>query len=429
MFTDFIKHYDLIRSILRDVFLYGCFSRDDYENKKRGSSRKVSYEMRRIQQYIEKDFIKFDRDGKTKLLSLSYDSITNTKNFLVSTYLNKSFTKADLKLYYCILLALNHYDKTITLKELEEFFVGNELLDYDKISSKTIERKLKELCDSMGLVTCEKQGRGKSYGIAQDILRNLKDEEIVNLYLVTALYKNVLFPNMAGYYFQDTLKQYMSFHRNMTKDYEDVFQYQKLHFHPIIEEEILWKLIKAISKNRKIKIEYKLSENRQVRYNKEIVIPYKIRYDVDCGRFYLVAFYNERCFVSRLDRIQEIHILDEDYSEEGLIEKYNFSMGKSWSSVHLNGESSPQTLKFKVMIESNSEMYIIDRIKGELKTYSVEKQEENTFVFTKEVNDCYEMIPWIRGYCGKIEVMEPRYVRRKINSDWKEMLKNYGVIS
>jgi len=28
MFSDFIKHYNIIRDILRDCFLYGCFSRD-----------------------------------------------------------------------------------------------------------------------------------------------------------------------------------------------------------------------------------------------------------------------------------------------------------------------------------------------------------------------------------------------------------------
>ncbi|ADL53082.1 helix-turn-helix transcriptional regulator [Clostridium cellulovorans] len=429
MFNDFIKHYDLIRSILRDVFLYGCFSREDYENKKIVSSRKVSYEMRRIQQYIEKDFIKFDREGKTKLLSLSYDSITNTKNFLVSTYLNKSFTKADLLLYYHILLALNYQDGAINFKQLEEFLLDKELLDYDKISSKTIERKLKELSESMGLINCEKQGRVKQYSLAKDILKDLDNKEIVCLYLVTSLYKNIIFPNIGGYYFQDTLKQYMNFHRNINENYEDIFQYQKLHFHPIIEEEILWKLIKAISEKRKIKIEYNLNKNRRIRYDDEAVIPYKIRYDVECGRFYLVAFQKDRCLVARLDRITEVKILEEHYQVEELLEKYSSAMENSWSATQLNGKSQLQTLKFKITIKDNNEMYIVEKMKRELKTYTAYEDGENSFIFTKDVNDCYEMIPWIRGYYGKIEVIEPSYIRRKINNDLKEMLKNYGVIS
>ncbi len=35
MFNDFIKHYNIIRLILRDVFLYGCFSREDLGEKRK----------------------------------------------------------------------------------------------------------------------------------------------------------------------------------------------------------------------------------------------------------------------------------------------------------------------------------------------------------------------------------------------------------
>ena len=47
----------------------------------------------------------------------------------------------------------------------------------------------------------------------------------------------------------------------------------------------------------------------------------------------------------------------------------------------------------------------------------------------KEVNDIYEMIPWLRGYAGYIQIISPKWVRKKINKDLKEMLKNYGIIS
>ena len=107
MFSEFIKHYDNIREILRDVFLYGCFSREALEEKNGKSTRKLKYEMGRIQQYIGDDFIKEERDGRLKLLNLSYDSLLNTKNFLVETYFSKSFTKTDLILYYYILMVLN----------------------------------------------------------------------------------------------------------------------------------------------------------------------------------------------------------------------------------------------------------------------------------------------------------------------------------
>ncbi len=100
MFNDFIKRYNIIRDILRDCFLYGCYSRDGLESKRNVSSRKVSYEMRRIQQYVEEKYIKVDKDGRYKLLNLTYDFMRHSDNFLVSTYMTKSFTRADLLTYF-----------------------------------------------------------------------------------------------------------------------------------------------------------------------------------------------------------------------------------------------------------------------------------------------------------------------------------------
>ena len=119
MFSDFIKHYSIIRNILRDVFLYGCFSRDGLEDKRNVSSRKISYELRRIQQYVEQEFIKFDKDGRYKLLSLTYDYIRNTENFLVKTYMTKSFTRLDVLLFFNLLMAVYYYDRPCSFKDIE----------------------------------------------------------------------------------------------------------------------------------------------------------------------------------------------------------------------------------------------------------------------------------------------------------------------
>jgi hypothetical protein len=116
MFSDFIKHYNIIRGILRDCFLYGCFSREGLESKRNVSSRKVSYEMRRIQQYVEYEYIKADKDGRYKLLNLTYDFMKHSNNFLVNTYMTKSFTKSDLLLYFYILLFIQSNMKSCSLR-------------------------------------------------------------------------------------------------------------------------------------------------------------------------------------------------------------------------------------------------------------------------------------------------------------------------
>ena len=428
MFPDFIKHYDTIRSILRDVFLYGCFSKSDLESKNKNSSRKISYEMRRIRQYIEDDFIKIDKNGKNKLLSLGYDSITNTENFLVSTFLSKSFTKTDIKIYYYLLLVLNHENKPMSFSEIEDALVNEGLINYDEISSKTIERKLKEMCNVMDIVGFRKNGRSKEYFIPDDILKDLSDDEIKKLFSIADLYKNIIFPHISGYYFYDTLKDYMKFERKISYKENDPFQYEQLHFHPVIDEEIILKIMRAIEGRNEILVIGDSRYRRCRKHDNEPLKPIKLRYDIECGRFYVIGFYNDRCAAARLDRKDDVKILKNKFNYDEYLEKYKKSMGKSFSSVPINNDEY-NNVKFELTINKDEERYLIDKIKGELGECSFESIGENKFIIHKEVNDGWEMIPWIRKYGENIRVLEPEALKKRLKEDWEAMLNNYGIIS
>lgn len=430
IFPDFIKHYDLIRSILRDVFLYGCFSKGDLENKNHGSLRKVSYEMRRIKQYIEEDFIKIDKDGKNKLLSLSYDDISNTKNFLVNTYLSKSFTKADIILYYYLLLILNYKNEPLTFSDIENELVCKELIDYENISSKTIERKLNELASSMEIVSIKKNGRVKEYYISEDILKELNNEEILKLYYTVDLYKNIIFPNVSGHYFYDTLSDYMEFERNIIPKDNNCFQYKNLHFHPVIEEELVLKVMTAIENRNEIRLKNNCKTTRVKRYDNEVIRPFKLRYDIECGRFYVFSFTSAgRCVSARLDRNDDVEVLKTRFNYDEYEEKYKLAMEKSFSSVPHNTDASYEEVEFEVKINFLNEYYIVEKIKGELGECTFEMISDTTYSFKKTVNDAWEMIPWIRKYGGYLRVISPTYLHRKIKKDWEDILNNYGVIS
>ncbi len=428
MFSDFIKHYDNIRCILRDIFLYGCFSREDLENKSLVSSRKVSYEIRRIQQYIENEFIKSDWEGRNKLLSLSYDSISNTQNFLVSTYKSKSFTKTDLVLHFYLLMVLNKVDKPMTFLEIEEFLIEEGLISYDNISSKTVQRKINELTNSLEILKYEKKGRSKAYSISEDILQELDNDEVKKLFSLVSLYKNVLFPTISGYYCEETLKDYMVYERGINEDYNDCFQYKNLHFHPLIDEEILWKFMKAI--NSRNLISHNTSKAGRRIKSREVINPFKLRYDVNCGRFYLMSFNeNGRCVSSRLDRVEEVTTHNETYDPKEFEQKYNDSMKYSWSSVPCNNIDGYDILRIKVIIDEANQKYILEKIKSELGECTIDKIDKGEYFIEKLVNDCWEMIPWLRSYCGYIKIISPKWLDQRLKDDWKEMLNNYGVIS
>lgn len=432
MFNDFIKHYNIIRDILRDCFLYGCFSRDSLESKRNVSSRKVSYEIRRIQQYVEEKYIKIDKDGRYKLLNLTYDFMRHSNNFLVSTYMTKSFTRTGLLTYFFILLYIQSQNRPCCLSDIEDGLAQGGHLSFDKISSKTIERKLSEMCSSFGMLTCEVVKRTKFYSIAPDILKTLDNDELEELLLAIGLFKNIIFPVVSGYFCEQTLKDYMHFERNISGIDNHYFNYRNVHFHPVIEEQVLWDILKAIHIRQKVKIFYHLPkkwDNACEQHSNYILIPYKIRYDVRHGRFYLVSFNNNKnCIVSRLDRIESIEILEDTFQREDYDELYDKQMCCSWSSVSLEGRNEPEKVKFEVIIDEKTEGYIIEKILNESPNGVLNKIENGRYHITIEVNDSGELIPWIRGYAGYVRVLESKELADKILDDWKEMLLSYGVV-
>ncbi len=429
MFNDFIKNYNIIRDILRDCFLYGCFSRDGLESKRNVSSRKVSYEMRRIQQYVEEKYIKFDKDGRYKLLSLSYDFMRHTDNFLINTYMTKSFTRTDILTYFHILMYIQAKNISCSLSTIENGLNDEGLISFDKISSKTIERKLAEMRERIGILSCEVVKRTKYYSISPDILQTLNNDELVELHTAVSLYKNIMFPVTAGYYLEQTLKDYMRYERKINSKDINFFNYRHVHFHPVIEEQVLWEILKAIHQRSKVKLYYHSPKNQDNRNSSKVLSPYKIRYDVRHGRFYLISFNNYgKCIVSRLDRIENVEILEEAFQRSDFDEEYTKLMCCSWSSVSLDEGKEPENVKLEVIIDEQNEQYIVEKIMSEAPNGTLEKIENGRYHVSLQVNDSGEIIPWIRGYAGYVRVLESSQLAVRLLNDWKEMLLAYGIV-
>ena len=110
-------------------------------------------------------------------------------------------------------------------------------------------------------------------------------------------------------------------------------------------------------------------------------------------------------------------------------EKYKSSMEKSFSRVPHNNDAPYEKVEFKVKINSLNEYYIVEKIKGELGDCIFGKINDLEYSLKKEVNDSWEMIPWIRKYGGVLKVISPQWLDKKIEKDWEDMLNNYGIIS
>lgn len=96
-FSELIRHFDKIRGYVRDFYVYGFKTRDDYRD---GSGRTYDNERRRIENwfgpYISSEY---QRD-KRKAVAITIDSSRISVNPLFAAWKSKSFTSNDIMLHF-----------------------------------------------------------------------------------------------------------------------------------------------------------------------------------------------------------------------------------------------------------------------------------------------------------------------------------------
>ena len=91
-YSELIKNFNKIRDYMRDFYVYGFKSRDDYTKK---STRSYDDEKRRIESWLG-DYMKFHQTVDGKNVFLSIDSRVTRHNPLYKAWKTKSFTDGDI---------------------------------------------------------------------------------------------------------------------------------------------------------------------------------------------------------------------------------------------------------------------------------------------------------------------------------------------
>ena len=87
-YSELIKNFNKIRDYMRDFYVYGFKSRDDYTKK---SARSYDDEKRRIESWLG-DYMKFHQTADGKNAFLSIDSRVTRHNPLYKAWKTKSFS-------------------------------------------------------------------------------------------------------------------------------------------------------------------------------------------------------------------------------------------------------------------------------------------------------------------------------------------------
>ena len=160
-YSELIKNFEKIRAYMRDFYVYGFKSRDDYQSK---SARSYDDERRRLESWLG-DHMSFVRTPEGKNVFISIDSRTIRHNPLYNAWKAKSFTDGDITLHFIIFDILHSPSVRCTVSELlteidEKYLSGFEIpMMFDE---STVRKKLKEYCEA-GIITTEKEGRKVYY--------------------------------------------------------------------------------------------------------------------------------------------------------------------------------------------------------------------------------------------------------------------------
>lgn len=380
-YSELIKNFERIRNYMREFYVYGFKSREEYSDK---SARSYDNERRRIESWLG-DYVSFHQDSSGKNVFLSVDSRRIPHNPLHKAFKAKSFTDKDITLHFYIMDLLAD-GSALSSKEIIDR-IGNEYLSHFNgdfpLDESTVRKKLKEY-ESLGLLRSVKQGREVSYQRTDDPTVDLDSWSDALAFFSEA----------------DPVGVVGSFLMDKLENVSDIFRFKHHYILHALDSDILCELLQAIDERRAVELAVK--SLRSGRDYRRTVCPLKIYISTQTGRQYLLGYHyrGRHMIFLRLDAIKKVtpgtveahyakYLSDQKKFDRHL---WGVSTGAGHTLEHIE-----MTLHF-----GPGEEFILQRLEREKRHGFVELLDQHTCKFTADIYDASEMLPWIRTFIGRI---------------------------
>ena len=406
-YSELIKNFSRIRDYMRDFFVYGFKSRDEFGRK---SPRSYDDERRRIESWLG-DYMQFRRDSDGKSLFLSIDSRFSHHNPLYKAWKAKSFTDGDITLHFILFDILFSPEISLSLGEITDR-IDDYLLCFSSprfFDESTVRKKLKEYI-SEGIIIGEKQGKTMYYRRSENAVHYNKE--------MLDFFSEVSPLGVIGSYLLDR-----------EEESERLIAFKHHYITSALDSEIHYELFSAMREKKSVSLE--LLSRREKNKIEECVIPLRIYASAQNGRQYLMAYLPRlrRFFSYRTDYIVSVKAGEVQEDFDRLREKLSDMRKNMWGvSVQSNSGQRMEHVEFTVRY-NRSEQYIHNRLEREKRCGTVEKIDENTSRFSAEVYDAGELIPWIRTFICRITDVSfsNKSSEEQFKSDLSEMYRLYGI--
>ena len=375
-YTELVKNFNRIRDYMREFYIYGFKSRDEYTKK---GARSYDDERRRLASWLG-EYMQFRQTTEGKNVFLSIDSRMLHHNPLYKAWKTKSFTDGDITLHFILM----------------DIFATGEALTVSDISER-IDDYLAAFAKPM------------YYRKAPDLA--FYDTDVLDFF------SEIAPCGVIG-----------SFLLDKGKRQEENFAFKHHYITGAIDSEIVSQLFQAMHENRMVCMRV---VNRKETVSEIKVLPLQIFISVQNGRQYVMAYEQKHKRISsfRIDNIVKItpgNTSDRLEELRGQLEKMKSHM---WGvSTQSRSGMRMEMVTFTVRY-GYGEQHIHQRLEREKRCGYVEKIDDHTSRFYAEVYDASELIPWIRTFlCRVTEIhFSNAVLEAQFRRDIENMYRLYEV--
>lgn len=431
----FDKEIQFLRML---VLTSGAFNRQQFAERLGISVHTFDKTIRRLKEIAVSLHQQPDEENDISLAeAIRYSYYDSTDPMLLFVFRAKSVKESESQRISLLLGAMN--EKAMTAMELLDACCSSMPADLSLPDEKTIRSDLKYL-EQVGVIKREPGPRPYRYRIQNDLVRCLSEEELIDLYDFVDVMANTQVPSVQGYLLRDGLKKHLL--RTNEESYAmEHFLYKYHYYSRILDEAHLFTLLSSIREQRKIRFLYfspkseksYASKNtnplfeRETNGKKEHVLPLKIVYDHQYGRWYLLANGRHGIRKYRMEGITQLEEA-ESVSAEWFEEKRSELEQKlRYSWLIDTGRSVKIRAKF-YSPESTEPNFVKERVLLQGQWGQIVSEDEESFIYEITVNGTFEIKPWLRSFGSSCEILEPVSLRREMIAEWKEIRVYYESV-
>ena len=409
-YSELIKNFEKIRNYMREFYVYGFKSRDEYNKK---SARSYDDERRRMESWLG-DHMSFVRTPEGKNVFISIDSRVSTHNPFYKALKAKSFTDGDITLHFILFDILHSPDVVLSLPDILEKI--DEYLDTFEspmvFDESTVRKKLKEYIEQ-GIIIGQKDGRKMLY-------RRAEDTPLPDITDVLNFYSEVAPCGVVG-----------SFLLDKQNEKNDSFSFKHHYITSAMDSDVMAMLFKAMREKSIITVSNMSRRSDEARTNR--IIPLRIFISVQNGRQYLLAYQPDFNAIKsfRIDYLSDVKIEEPtprfDELRAELDEKQTHMWGVTVKTKR-HGDDCLEHVEFTIKVAEHED-FIVRRLEREKRIGHIEKLDEYTYRFTADVYETSEMIPWIRTFICRITELHfsNKTLEDQFKRDIEEMYRVYGI--